>query len=535
MSIEEHLARKDKYRVVANDVPFAHPIYKTTPDPSLSALVDELEHEVTGLLSSFKITVQNILLRLWRAYPGREAIANVCHITTFDTDPVAWQAATKSVYSLVLSRGASNLNLEHPFQVEISNPDLSYHDISRCLPNDPPLLSLLEGAKDKITEIVSTELSGVGSAISFHSRVPHYKRFIECIGKPTVIVYCRPGIPADFDSAEDQLIRLFQEATVDVHIELLPGAVGDSATVDLGMPISFPHIPRTPVHGSSISPEGEEGAGSLGGWVQLNLPGRHPQKCMLTCYRAVRAVDPEIASVTDRDGVTAESNSGHVRIVYPAEMDKSCTMQLFEKEKLEGRSESIKEFEDTWKAVLQTRSIGQVLFASGNRLYGRHRVDWALVDGSETFSSNRPPSRSEIVPIQRPNQMAIWGPNDDFQAREFGVVGHGDWVAFRGRTSGIASGEVNRIKSRLFWPAIKLTSDEWEVLPLGAASFNLPGDSGSMVFNSSGQIVGLNMTKIGEAGWILTMETIQRDIKERMGGSLSLEYDLVNAVGTWLD
>lgn len=524
LSIDEHLARKDKYRVVAHGVPFAYPIYKYTPDPTLRALAAQLEPEVDRLLSSSKITVQNTVLRLWYSYPGHKSTANVFHISTLDTDPAGWQTAAKSIHSLFLSRGASNINLEHPLQVEISNPNLSYHDTSRCLPNDPLLLDLFDRTKDAITEIVSTELSEAASAICFHSRIPHSQRYTGCAGKPTVIVYCRPGVLAKFDSAEDQLIRLFQESTLNVHIELLPGALIESATIDLGTPLSFPDIPRKPVHGSSISPEGGKDAGSLGGWLYLNLPGRHSQKCMLTCYHVVRVDDPEITSKTDKDGIALEDNSGHGQIVYPAEIDKSCTMEMFNKEKVAGRAEEVKKFEEAWKGVLEKRSIGRVLCASGHRLRGQHRADWALVDASETFTANKPPPRTELLPqIKRPNPMASWGPNEDFRAREFGAPIKGDWVAFRGRTSGMVSGEINTIKSRLFWPVTKLTSDEWEVLPLGEASFNLPGDSGSMIFNSRGQIIGLNMTKIGEAGYMVTMETIQGDVKERTGGFLSLD------------
>ncbi|OJD17328.1 hypothetical protein AJ78_02566 [Emergomyces pasteurianus Ep9510] len=496
-SIEEFLARKDKYRVVAPGPPLSYPIYKTSPETVLRGLIEKLKPEVVQLLSSFEITASDVLLRLWHAYPGDQVTANVFHIITTDTNPAVWQAAAKSLFSLFVNNGAAALNLEHPFQVEISNPDISYHDISRCLPNDPPLLELFNRKKDAITEIVSTELLGVISAISFHNRIPHSKRLTE---------------------------YLFQDATADIHIEFLPGVVRNPTVIDLEAPQYLPDIPRKPVNGSSISTEGGINAGSLGGWVYLNLPKSPPLMCMLTCYHVVRAINPAITSVTDRDGVTLEKDTGHVDVVYPAEIDKSLTIEKFEQDRLAGKGEMLKEFEDTWAEILQKRSIGRVLCASGYRLSGRSRVDWALVDASETFTANRPPSRSNFSPNhKKPNPVALWGPNEDFQAREFGNLREGDWVAFRGRGSGVVSGEVNPIRSRIFWPVPNLTSDEWEVLPLGDGSFTLPGDSGSMVFNSKGQIVGLNMATVGEAGYITTVETIQKDVKELTGGFLSLE------------
>ncbi|OAX82088.1 hypothetical protein ACJ72_03563 [Emergomyces africanus] len=523
-SIEEFLARKDKYRVVDPGPPLAYPIYKTSPETVLRGLIEKLKPEVVQLLSSFEITASDLLLRLWHAYPGDQVTANVFHVVTTDTNPAVWQAAAKSLVSLFFNNGAAALDLEHPFQVEISNPDISYHDISRCLPNDPPLLELFNRKKDAITEIVSTELPSLISAISFHNRIPHSKRLTECVGKHTVMIYCRPGIPANFSSVEERLIDLFQDATADIHIEFLPGVVWNSILPDLGAPQYLPDIPRKPVNGSSISTEGGINAGSLGGWVYLNLPNSPPLMCMLTCYHVVRAINPAITSVTDRDGVTLENDTGHVDVVYPAEIDKSLTIEKFEQDRLAGKGEMLKEFEDTWAEILQKRSIGRVLCASGYRLSGRSRVDWALVDASETFTANRPPSRSNFSPNhKKPNPVALWGPNEDFQAREFGNLREGDWVAFRGRGSGVVSGEVNTIRSRIFWPVPNLTSDEWEVLPLGDGSFTLPGDSGSMVFNSKGQIVGLNMAKVGEAGYITTVETIQKDVKELTGGFLSLE------------
>lgn len=172
------------------------------------------------------------------------------------------------------------------------------------------------------------------------------------------------------------------------------------------------------------------------------------------------------------------------------------------------------------KSLLRLRRRPPLLLPRGANIF---QSSSALVHGSETISANRPPSRTDMSPRRTPNRPVFWTPNEDFRAREFGAVITGDWVAFRGRISGVISGEVNAIKSRLSWPTANLTSDEWEVLPLSDASFNLPGDSDSMIFNSKGQIIGLNMTKIGEAGYMITMETIQRDIKERTGGFLSLE------------
>ena len=49
---------------------------------------------------------------------------------------------------------------------------------------------------------------------------------------------------------------------------------------------------------------------------------------------------------------------------------------------------------------------------------------------------------------------------------------------------------------------------------MGDATFNMPGDSGLMIFNSRGQVVGLNMTGVEEADYMLTMETIERHPRE---------------------
>ena len=64
--------------LVAHDLPLAYPIYKTSPEPALRALIDELEPDVARLLSSYNITVQDTLVRLWNACPNPTRYLSLC-------------------------------------------------------------------------------------------------------------------------------------------------------------------------------------------------------------------------------------------------------------------------------------------------------------------------------------------------------------------------------------------------------------------------------------------------------------------------
>lgn len=55
-------------------------------------------------------------------------------------------------------------------------------------------------------------------------------------------------------------------------------------------------------------------------------------------------------------------NLGHPNIVYLAEMNKSCALQIFEEEKLAGRGNAVKKFEDEWKWVLGENRLAWSIF-----------------------------------------------------------------------------------------------------------------------------------------------------------------------------
>ncbi|PGH14008.1 hypothetical protein AJ79_03277 [Helicocarpus griseus UAMH5409] len=204
LTIEEYAARKDKYRVVAHGLPLAYPIIKTPPERNLHSLIR----------------------------PSYATCANVYLLTTRDDNHALWQIAARSVHALILRSGASSFNLRYPLQVEISNPDLSYHDISWCLRPDLMLITLFNEKRSEILQIVKAELSNVASAVCFHDRIRYSDRNTTgSVGQPTVIVYCRPNVPAKFQTAEERLACLFRDITAEVHIELLPGVVTNSFNI----------------------------------------------------------------------------------------------------------------------------------------------------------------------------------------------------------------------------------------------------------------------------------------------------------------
>ena len=169
------------------------------------------------------------------------------------------------------------------------------------------------------------------------------------------------------------------------------------------------------------------------------------------------------------------------------------------------------------------------MLASGLRINeARRRMDWALVESPDTFTTNKPPPADSFPSAAQQHYPQKYRASVDSKVRQFGRMALGDWVAKRGRSSNDTSGIVNRMRRLVHWDNHHdLISEEVEVFGL-MRDFADHGDSGAFVTNVRGELVGLLIGRDSNAsdfdiGFVTPIEDIQQDIKELSGGFLSLE------------
>ena len=447
-------------------------------------------------------------------------------IRTTDTDPKSWLAAARAISRLFKKRdddsGVS------PVQVETQNSEQMYRDVSRILPHDPTLLSAFSKVRDDVFKTVRTMMRGVWSSIAFHIREDSRSGSSP---KPTVVIFCFPGSSCDFEKVEDKIIQILETVPLVIHLEFLPGRITDQGVHG---PQHLLNTSEKPLNGASIGIEGDmEKAGSLGGWVVLNLPKQEKKiQCVLTCYDVIRS--RKTAKKTDRIGITLEDPCGHEMVEYPAACDGKVTIAELDKALQDDPDDQNTAAErKNVSSLLSSPGIGRVILASGYQTKGRSRLDWALIESPKTLSPNKPPPKSAVRHSKKYFQTA------DSKVRNFGrVKRQGDWVAKRGRTTGYTAGKVNCMDRLVNWeernnanPDDNIGIDESLEIEIMSdhGDFAREGDVGSVVINVKGELVGIIISKedpvrIYCSTFMTPIDLIQQHVKEMTdGGYLSLE------------
>ena len=279
-----------------------------------------------------------------------------------------------------------------------------------------------------------------------------------------------------------------------------------------------------PHQGGSIGIIRGSGAGTLGGHLFLNVPGQSPISCFLTCYHVIRSNNDTVRKEQDKNGLRLGQQthlSAYTAVEYPANLDSKATRAEMEKDPR-------KDLELNHVKNLINNSVkGHVIAASGLRVNANNRrLDWALVRNSaDHFSRIRPVPRKSLPLFERPDGCFL---NEDSSIRTFERIKKGDWVAKKGRTTNWTVGEVNRMRRVWDWPETGRITQEVEVFP-GGEDFARPGDSGSVVHNKAGELVGMLFGKDSPSnnhnmGIASLITDIQEDIRIMTGGGfISLE------------
>jgi hypothetical protein len=419
-------------------------------------------------------------------------------------------------------------NIVPTIQVEIYNQEEMYCDYSLPLPDHPALLAALQQVSEPISKAVCRTLGSAWSSIAYHMRANKVKENLS--HKPTVIVFCHPGSTCNFEFAEEQIRKILDTVPMEIYLEILSGKIRLATPKLDKKSLMLWENPKKPSNGASISIRGRtDEAGTLGGWVTLNLPKQMPVKCALTCYHVIRPRDRSIAEHTDEMGIRLNNALGKVVVEYPAAYDAIPSLKALDRylEKNPGTTDLIKARGNLSSHMLNP-DIGCVILASGHaRTEENNRLDWALIESPETFSTNRPSSRTALMGYYKLDPSVPYDLDEDSKITSFGQLQLGEWVFKVGRTTDHTSGFVNYMRRLVQWEA-HVCSYETEVMHY-AADFAGPGDSGSMVTNTKGELVGLLFGIDKEAscfniGIVTPIQKIQQHIKEMTGGGfLSLE------------
>lgn len=385
--------------------------------------------------------------------------------------------------------------------------------VSHVFSVDPAFLKNVESIKQSIVNDITALCGLEWSSIAFHLRSPKFDGTAAEV--PTVLVSFFDGVTLDFTSIEAQLSEAFYHYKAGLRLELLHGSTEGAINEGEG-PKVLTNLSRNPKNGSSIGVGRYiTEAGSLGGWFRLNLPNRPPLKVGITCHHVV-------APGLDQNPTTIE---------YPAAFDRIASMNFFESWLMsDNPTKGIDGDLERMRHHHAHPVIGKVIAFSGLRKNAScRRMDWALFDTPETHTRNKPPPQYAFNDdVQYPIGLSsFYTLTEDSYVRNIGVMKPESWVAKRGRTSRVTSGTVNSMKRFVHWKQHEtFCSEEIEVIGLGK-DFAMGGDSGSIVTNVSGELVGLLIGKDSSStewgvGYVTPIDDIQQDVKQRTGGFLRL-------------
>jgi hypothetical protein len=143
---------------------------------------------------------------------------------------MVWASAVRDVLDLLWSHGAQKF--VDKLQVEIRNPQRVYCDVSRALPEDPIVIETLLTVRPQILKLVQESMPHVWTSIGYHLRVNYFSTRHEekPSGKPTIIVFCKPGVKFRFDKVEDEIMGLLKDTPMEIHVEFLPGSVTEAGS-----------------------------------------------------------------------------------------------------------------------------------------------------------------------------------------------------------------------------------------------------------------------------------------------------------------
>lgn len=525
-SIEAWLANADPFRVVG--VGHARP-FPLKSKPCLQVFAhryrDRVQPSIQPILQKHHIRFSSISLRRRYISDGvtpEDAGLHSLLISTRDESPTTWETAAKEMQSVFQNAGITANEIE----IEIFNEQKLICNKSEVLPKDSHLVSAMIELKPRILDILISQCPRQWSSVAFHQRRPISNDKVRKM--PTVLVSFFPETFLDFKSIESRLLEVLDQSPIPIGLELLRGLVA-SANINTESVVQWDFVKSTePRNGSSIGITGDpKKAGSLGCWLDLSFPTSETRQVALTCHHVVALDGNDRRKQIGIAGADFGALSNRTTVECPAAVDRAASLTQFESS-LPETKKALK----TMKSIDSKPVIGHVIAASGLRTNAAFRsMDWALVEISVKHGKNKPPPASSFTKAgEMPSALGSksgYKMTKDSVVRHIGEMKKDSWVAKTGRTSKATAGFVNEMKRIVNWEQYKdYCSEEVEVIGLGN-DFAQLGDSGSMVTNSSGELVGILFARDScvhdyDIGFVTSILDIFQDVKQQTGGVLSL-------------
>ena len=322
---------------------------------------------------------------------------------------------------------------------------------------------------------------------------------------------------------------------INIELEILPG--NDIATSENLNPAKVcVTLPEKLVNGASIGVQGnDDQAGSLGCFLKPNFSNGLSQNVVLTCCYVIADKGGPAKETINKNGLSIDSDHGlHILVQSPAALDLNESIQQRRESLAEDpKDEKMRSDLEGFLRLSANLVIGKVIAASGVRI-SKHvrRMDWALISTTGPLAKNKPPPHSAFsgqMPVAFPKgRVYAYKINEDFCVWQFAPLQLDSWVAKTGRTSGVTSGVVNNMQRLVHWLEYgDLVSKEVEVMGL-VTNFASAGDSGSMVTDELGNLVGIligrdSCAREFDVGFVTPIFDIQADVREKTGGFLSID------------
>lgn len=169
LTLEEWLARRDRFRVVAPGPPRQLLVRAGPCSDDIASIVSQhIGDEMLEILVRKSIAFSSITIqRQWTEHRGgRDQDLNTLVIKSPSKDPTTWKDAAHEILILFQNRGFESERIE----VEIFNAQLAYNNVSTAIGNDELMLQELRTIQPSILEIAKDVVGKSWSSIAFHDR-----------------------------------------------------------------------------------------------------------------------------------------------------------------------------------------------------------------------------------------------------------------------------------------------------------------------------------------------------------------------------
>lgn len=558
MSLEQYLYRSDPYRSTSIAHPLPYPLTIKPAADSIRSNVSQYHTSILEILNTYGfsgecyISVDEVTKP---NYPGGEKPTVILRIQYLHNAilPLVLGEARDHIHNMLLQNGVS-------LDIEIVDLQNCFQPSLFIIQPDDPTVGPYEEAREGLIQLLTRELSESWRTLCLFNVGSSESKAIAAI-----VIFIDPQTYCDWTSLQRSIlqeVRQFLDATISLGVEFLPG--GASFVADISAQTSVPPETHQNIQGAepksmldlmdgigrlqmgmSIGLKGEQGGGTMGGFVTIQR-GDIISQGILTNYHVVRPSTPMVTD-TDRKGISfGHSNCPTIEVIYPVTKDAKKTQEEAQdnREILRKRLEYLIERENNYNLIERKLShaelghltdteakywisenalqavkdmpikIGNVLYASGLGVMGSSILDWAFVEITEPGVKKffRRGSMPNIPRSSRPNRYEardvlesagtpLWG---------FQVMRKGAWYCMVGRTTEEA-GVCNGALASCHWRKDEARYDEagnkvilaevtHEYVVLNKqlyeydskqSPFCHSGDSGSFIINADGYVCGL--------------------------------------------